>query len=81
MCNVLIDPHCFSFGFRRTRYKQIVVCFQFPDGYPKTNVMVELKSHHVSEKLLDGLTKLAHEEARKHLGKPQVSSFLFQIAL
>ena len=63
----------YSFLFRQTNYKQMIVCFQFPDKYPTSGVMVELKSRHISQKLLDGLAKLAETEAKKHSGKPQVS--------
>ena len=55
----------------------MVVCFQFPKEYPSKHVLVELKSHHVSKKLRDGLEKLCEEEAKKNLGKPQVSLFSY----
>lgn len=63
---------------RRTKYKQITACFQFEPDYPKTRALIELKSRHISDKLLQGLTKLCEEQADKFLGKPQVGSFLSQ---
>lgn len=63
-------------NIQRTKYKQIVVCFQFPDKYPTEHILVELKSKFIAEKLLEGLTKLAHEEAKKHLGRPQILAVL-----
>ncbi|XP_076035708.1 uncharacterized protein LOC143021827 [Oratosquilla oratoria] len=59
-------------NIQRTKYKQIVCCFQFPDEYPKYPILTELKSHHISQKLLDGLVKICDEEAKKRLGKPQI---------
>uniref|UniRef100_A0A0P4VWB3 RWD domain-containing protein n=1 Tax=Scylla olivacea TaxID=85551 RepID=A0A0P4VWB3_SCYOL len=56
----------------KTKYKQITACFQFDPQYPKSRALIELKSRYISEKLLDGLTKLSEELADKNLGKPQV---------
>ena len=56
----------------RTRYKQMTVCIQFPDEYPKTPLIVEIKSKHISQKLINGLAELSEAEAKKHLGRPQV---------
>ena len=50
----------------------MVVCFQFAPDYPKSRALIELKSRHISDKLLDGLTRLCEEQADKYLGKPQV---------
>ncbi|XP_068201075.1 uncharacterized protein [Palaemon carinicauda] len=69
-------PAMVRVNIQRTKYKQMVVCFQFDPDYPKTRVLVELKSRHISDKLLDGLTKLCEEEAEKYLGKPQVLNVL-----
>ena len=71
-----IDPISIFLFFRRSKYKQMVVCFQFPEKYPDNGIMVELKSRHVSQKLLNGLAKLAEAEAKQHSGKPQVSQCL-----
>ncbi|KAK4312833.1 hypothetical protein Pmani_015770 [Petrolisthes manimaculis] len=59
-------------NIQRTKYKQITSCFQFDSSYPKSRALIELKSRHVSDRLLQGLTKLAEGEAEKVLGKPQV---------
>ncbi|ROT79074.1 uncharacterized protein [Penaeus vannamei] len=65
-------PAMVRVNIERTKYKQIVACFQFQPDYPSSLALIELKSRHVSEKLLDGLVKLCEEEAKKYLGKPQV---------
>nr|CAI5824572.1 unnamed protein product [Callosobruchus analis]CAI5858989.1 unnamed protein product [Callosobruchus analis] len=57
---------------RRTDFKKIVVCMQFPKEYPRAPLLIELKSKTLSEKLLQRLTGVCEEEAKKILGKPQV---------
>ncbi|XP_071453010.1 uncharacterized protein [Hetaerina americana] len=61
---------------RRTSYKHLVVCIQFPADYPKSCIIIELKSKILSPKLLDGLTSICESEAKKLLGKPQVLPIL-----
>ncbi|ELU12713.1 hypothetical protein CAPTEDRAFT_129847 [Capitella teleta] len=56
----------------RTERKNIVACFQFPEGYPRTPILLELKSKHLSYKLLDGLTRVCEEEAKKMIGQQQI---------
>ncbi|KAF2351723.1 Ubiquitin-conjugating enzyme/RWD-like [Trinorchestia longiramus] len=65
-------PAMVRVNIRRTKYKQLVVCLQFPDNYPHANILVELKSKYISQKLLDGLAKLAEKEAKQIAGKPQI---------
>lgn len=57
---------------RRTSYKQIIACIQFPEKYPAFPLLIQLKSKNLSEKLLDRFTSICEEEAKKFLGKPQV---------
>ncbi|ELU12714.1 hypothetical protein CAPTEDRAFT_208488 [Capitella teleta] len=59
----------------RTERKNIVACFQFPEGYPRTPILLELKSKHLSYKLLDGLTRVCEEEAKKMIGQQQRKIF------
>ena len=49
------------------------MCFYFPDNFPSEAVILELKSKHLSPKLLDGLRKVCDIEAAKHKGQEQVS--------
>ncbi|XP_021913994.1 uncharacterized protein LOC110827050 [Zootermopsis nevadensis] len=56
---------------RRTAFKHIVACIQFPSDYPRSPLLIELKSKTLSDKLLDGLTNVCEQEAKKILGKPQ----------
>ncbi len=44
----------------------------FPSDYPRSLILVELKSKTLAARLLTGLTKVAEDEARKFLGRPQV---------
>ena len=55
--------------FRKSNYKKIAVCLTFPSNYPSTNILVELKSKTLSEKLLKGLQGLAEKEAKQYIGK------------
>jgi len=64
------------FLFRRTAFKHIVACIQFPSNYPFSPLLIELKSKTLSDKLLDGLTNVCEQEAKKILGKPQVCTLI-----
>lgn len=57
---------------RRTNLKALVACIQFPKSYPNEPILIELKSRTLSDKLLQKLTSIAEEEAKKYLGKTQV---------
>ena len=66
-------PAMFKFFFcRKTGVKQIVICFQFPDNYPREPALIELKSKTLSQKLLHGLSQLMEGEAKKLIGQYQV---------
>ena len=53
-------------------HKSLACCLMFPPDYPHATILVELKSKTLANKLLNGLTRVAEQEARKYLGKPQV---------
>lgn len=57
---------------KRTDFKKVIVCIQFPDNYPTESLLIELKSKTLSDKLLQGLTNVCEQEIKKSLGKPQV---------
>lgn len=57
---------------KRTHFKALIVCIQFTETYPSTPLLIELKSKTLSEKLLQGLTNVCEQEAKKYLGKAQV---------
>lgn len=57
---------------KRTDFKKIIVCIQFPDNYPHIPLLLEIKSKTLSEKLLQGLTNVCEQEIKKSIGKPQV---------
>ncbi|CAL7939002.1 unnamed protein product [Xylocopa violacea] len=56
----------------KTKFKTIIACIQFPEDYPRTPLLIELKSKTLSVKLLDGLTEVCEKECKKLLGKAQV---------
>lgn len=56
----------------RSKFKTIIACIQFSADYPRTTLLLELKSKTLSEKLLQGLTDVCEREVKKALGKPQV---------
>ena len=65
-----------------TAHKKLVICLAYPDDYPSTHIFVELKSKTLSEKLLEGLVRVAEDEARKYIGKPHalfVIKFIRQV--
>jgi hypothetical protein len=53
-------------------YKKVACCLMFPSDYPRSLILVELKSKTLAARLLTGLTRVAEDEARKFLGRPQV---------
>lgn len=57
---------------KRTDFKKIIICIQFPENYPTIPILIELKSKTLSDKLLQGLTNVCEQEVKKSLGKPQV---------
>lgn len=58
--------------FRRTKFKSVVVLLQFPDKYPRSAIIVELKSKTLPPRLLAKMTELCDQEVKKFLSKPQV---------
>jgi len=65
-------PAMVQYKIYKTVHKQLVVCLQFPEDYPRSPLLIELKSKALSEKLLDGLNKVCDDEARKIVGQHQV---------
>lgn len=61
---------------KRTKFKTLVVCIQFPKDYPQVPILIELKSKTFSEKLLQRLNNVCENEAKKHLGKAQILNTL-----
>lgn len=57
---------------KRTDFKKVIICIQFPTNYPTEPLLIELKSKTLSDKLLQGLTNVCEQEIKKSLGKPQV---------
>lgn len=57
---------------KRTDFKKVTVCIQFPNNYPTEPLLIELKSKTLSERLLQGLTNVCEQEIRKFLGKAQI---------
>jgi len=61
----------------RTPRKSLGVCLQFPpEGYPVSPIILELKSKTLEDKLLDGLTRVCDQEAKKLQGQKQVIPIL-----
>ncbi|XP_043190803.1 uncharacterized protein LOC122364476 [Amphibalanus amphitrite] len=65
-------PAMVRIEIRKTDFKQLAACFQFPADYPRSVILLELKSKTLSDKLLAGLVKLCEAEAKKLIGKPQL---------
>ncbi|XP_076249444.1 uncharacterized protein LOC143188851 isoform X2 [Calliopsis andreniformis] len=60
----------------RTKFKTIIACIQFSQDYPRTPLLIELKSKSLSSKLLDGLAEVCEKECKKLLGKAQILPIL-----
>ncbi|XP_055838714.1 uncharacterized protein LOC129906811 [Episyrphus balteatus] len=56
----------------QTNSRQLSVCLRFPENYPQSPILVEIKSRTLSGKFLDALANLAEKKAKEILGKPQV---------
>lgn len=52
------------------------MCLTYPVNYPKNHILVELKSKNLARKLLDGLEKVAENEAKKKVNAPHVLPIL-----
>ncbi|XP_064628519.1 uncharacterized protein LOC135488059 [Lineus longissimus] len=63
----------------KNQHKDITAMIQFPDDYPNVPLLVELKSNTFGYKLLEGLTKMCEEEAKKLLKKQQIMVVLKMI--
>ncbi|KAK4887316.1 hypothetical protein RN001_003587 [Aquatica leii] len=61
---------------KRTQFKAIIACIQFPEKYPDLPLLIELKSKTLSDKLLQGLTNVCENEAKKSIGNRQVMPIL-----
>ncbi|GFN80703.1 E3 ubiquitin protein ligase rin2 [Plakobranchus ocellatus] len=56
----------------KTEHKQVAVTCLFQPGYPEVHLVTEIKSKTLGYKFLEGLAKICDNEAKKHIGKPQV---------
>ncbi|XP_028397097.1 uncharacterized protein LOC114520946 [Dendronephthya gigantea] len=57
---------------KKTKYKQMTVHLQFSKDYPKSGILVELKSKTLSEKLLNKLVNICDQEMKKYIGQQQI---------
>eukprot|EP00088_Acartia_fossae_P015668 TRINITY_DN18621_c0_g1_i1.p1 TRINITY_DN18621_c0_g1~~TRINITY_DN18621_c0_g1_i1.p1 ORF type:complete len:331 (-),score=-0.05 TRINITY_DN18621_c0_g1_i1:241-1233(-) len=69
-------PEMVRIEIEKTTFKKIICCLMFPRDYPSSHILLELKSKTLADKLLSGLTKVCEDEAKKHLGKPQILTVL-----
>lgn len=53
---------------KKTNFKTIVICAQFPQDYPHSPLLIELKSKTLSDKLLLALTNVCEQELKTKLG-------------
>ncbi|XP_013780599.1 uncharacterized protein LOC106464969 isoform X2 [Limulus polyphemus] len=69
-------PSMVRVEIKRTKFKQLTACIQFPDNYPEQPLIIEFKSKTLAARLLDGLCKVCEKECKKYLGKPQILRLL-----
>ncbi|XP_064617730.1 LOW QUALITY PROTEIN: uncharacterized protein LOC135481891 [Liolophura sinensis] len=67
-------PELVRVHLRLTEHKQLSMCLQFPEDYPHSPLLIELKSRTLGDKLLDRLTKICEEEVKKKLDRSRYSS-------
>jgi len=60
----------------RTKHKNCICQFQFPDDYPNAPILLELKSKVFPAKVLDAMLKMAENEAKKLVGRQQIISLV-----
>lgn len=60
----------------RTKHKQCVCQFQFPQDYPKVPILLELKSKRFPDKVLNAIANVTELESKKLVGKPQIISLV-----
>lgn len=60
----------------KTPHKQLLAQFQFPDGYPGSPILIELKSKVFPVKVLCLLNERCDEEAKKIVGRAQIISMM-----
>ncbi|CAH1798516.1 unnamed protein product [Owenia fusiformis] len=65
-------PSMVRIHITKTAHKNLAICWIFPNDYPNSPIVTELKSKVFSTKLLDGLTKMCDAEAKKHIGRQQI---------
>lgn len=65
-------PSMIRVEIKRTSFKTIIVCMQFPADYPKFPILIELKSKTISDKLLSGLSNICDNEAKKNINRAQI---------
>lgn len=73
-------PNMVRVTIYRTDYKQLAVCFMFPENYPDAPIVIEIKSKTMSWKFVTGLTQLCDDEAKKILGNPQIMPILYFVS-
>ncbi|XP_044748138.1 uncharacterized protein LOC123309216 [Coccinella septempunctata] len=61
---------------KRTTFKSIIVCLYFPPDYPKSPLLIELRSKTLSARLLEKLTCSCETEAKKFLNEPHILNIL-----
>ncbi|KAL5010314.1 hypothetical protein ScPMuIL_012619 [Solemya velum] len=59
-------------SLKKTEQKHLTANLQFPPNYPNEQIVVELKSKTLSDKLLYGLTNVCDQETKKWVGQKQV---------
>ena len=68
--------------FRKTDHKQLRLLIMFPDTYPQTPLIVEVKSKFIPVRVMSVIEKTCEAEAKKLQGQFQVLGhfFIFKIA-
>eukprot|EP00033_Pygsuia_biforma_P004168 GCRY01004575.1.p1 GENE.GCRY01004575.1~~GCRY01004575.1.p1 ORF type:complete len:434 (-),score=98.96 GCRY01004575.1:338-1567(-) len=74
-------PQLVLVNLQKTKYKRISIHLRFPDNYPQSPLLIELKSKTLPEKLLKKLTLVCEKECQANLGKAQILALVDVVRL
>ena len=65
--------------YRKTKHKEVIACVQFPDCYPHSILLTEIKSKVFPPVLNSSINEICDQELKKHVGHKQVGSSVIQM--
>ena len=75
VCSMRYIPYmliCFFCYFRKTRERELTACIQFPQDYPNSTLLVEIKSKFLTPALVKSINQICDQELKNYIGRKQV---------